>query len=955
MENHLKSSEQIRREFLEFFQERGHTVVPSASLVPVGDPTLLFTNAGMNQFKDVFLGTGNRAYRRACDTQKCLRVSGKHNDLDEVGHDTYHHTLFEMLGNWSFGDYFKREAIRWAWELLVEQWKLPPERLYATVHEGDSAKGLDADQEAANYWRTETTLDPHNILFFGSDDNFWMMGDTGPCGPCSEVHIDLRSDEERAALPGSQLVNTGNPLVIEIWNLVFIQYNALANGLLEPLASKHIDTGMGFERVTAVLQGKTSNYDTDLFAPILQKTADLCPLEYVRGYEQIELSDQREIDDLRIAMRVIADHIRTIAFAIADHATPGNVGRGYVIRRILRRAVYYGYQYLQFRQPFLYQLLDALCQKMAVQFPELERYRRSIERITEAEELSFLRTIEAGKRHFDRLVPHVKNIHCHNPAQDQTWSEVLCEDSQLLDLLAKSYRERAKDEYISDFIKTAQRGCMPGEVAFLLHDTYGFPFDLTQVMCREQGLNVDIAQYEAMMEQQKNRARLASNIATGHAQSDTWTWLADKADTVFVGYDTPHRDGLHILAYRTIEGEGGQSSHQLILDCTPFYAESGGQIGDTGILQIGEQSIAVLDTFKEDGYHVHIVAQLPTKLDAPVLAHVDIQRRQRIARHHSATHLLHAALREILGPHVQQQGSLVAPDRLRFDFTHFERITPEQLRDIEALVNAQIMRNIPRHTETQVPVEEALQRGAIALFGEKYGETVRIVSFDPDYSVELCGGIHVQASGEIGLFHLISESAIASGIRRVEAVTGSDAIEIFQRDNTSLNHIRQRLHISANQNIEDEVFRLYEQARQLEKDLAQLRQTQLIHQVNALLANPVQIGPVQLIRGRIDGIDSGVLRQLIQDLRDRLPPKTIAILGSSVPDEGKAYLGVAVADDLIKQYKLKAGDLVANLAKIIGGGGGGKPTIATAGGREYQKLDLALQQAQELIANAISS
>lgn len=951
----MKTSTQIRQEFLDFFAKHDHTVVPSASLVPMGDTTLLFTNAGMNQFKDVFLGTGSRSYKRAADTQKCLRVSGKHNDLDEVGHDTYHHTLFEMLGNWSFGDYFKKEAIQWAWQLLVDQWGLNPDRLYATVHEGDKGKGLEPDNEAADLWVSETTLPKEHVLFCNSKDNFWMMGDTGPCGPCSELHYDMRSDEDRAKVPGLDLVNADHPQVIEIWNLVFIQYNAQSDGSLVPLADKHVDTGMGFERISAVLQGKTSTYDTDLFAPLLQKTADLCPLEHVKGYENIETDDERELEQIRIAMRVIADHIRTIAFATADRAAPSNTGRGYVIRRILRRAVRYGYQFLNFREPFLHKLVDPLCEKMGEHFPELNKYRRSIERIMESEEESFLRTLASGLQLFDRVVPYVNRFSEAKKDDTAGIQEELSQDSQTLDLLLKAYRDISKEDMIASFTQVSQKGLLSGNVAFLLHDTYGFPFDLTGVMAREHNLGVNQEEFDAQMKQQKDRARAATSFSVDMSQNDTWDWVSSSKDkTNFIGYTTGSLDGGNVQAVRTLENDKGEKQHHVMLDQTPFYAESGGQMGDTGSLTVGDDTLQVLDTVKEDGYFIHIVDKLPSTLDAPVKARVDEARRLHIAKHHSATHLLHAALREVLGPHVQQQGSLVAPDRLRFDFSHFERVLPQQLRDVETIVNQHIQANIAKQEEADVPIEEAMARGATALFGEKYGETVRVITFDPEYSMELCGGIHINATGELGVLRLMFETSVSSGVRRVEAITGQVATDLIQNELNAMVQIRQQLNTHDNTPIEERVSQLLSQTRQLEREIAQLRLQNLTTELNTKMDQAEAIGPLRLMTGRFDGIDSGTLRDLAQGLGDRLPEGMVAVLGSAMPEEGKAYLAAVVSQDLIKSHGIKAGQIVGTLAKMIGGGGGGRPNLATAGGREPGKLDEAIAHATTLMQEAVS-
>lgn len=951
----FKSSDEIRREFLAFFEEKGHTLVPSASIVPFGDPTLLFTNAGMNQFKDVFLGTGERSYVRAADTQKCLRVSGKHNDLEEVGYDTYHHTFFEMLGNWSFGDYFKKESIQWAWELLVDRWGLDPSRLYATIHEGDEALGLGADEEAAAFWADETTIPHDHILRCNSKDNFWMMGDTGPCGPCSELHIDLRSDEERAAVPGQTLVNADDPRVIEIWNLVFIQYNAQKDGTLKQLAAQHVDTGMGFERIAAVLQGKSSNYDTDLFAPILQTTADLCPDERVQGYDSLAIEDADEKEKVRIAMRVIADHVRTIAFAIGDSATPSNNGRGYVIRRILRRAVRYGYQFLGFREPFLCKLTEVVREKMGNEFPELEKYQQSIYRITQAEEESFLKTLVDGLRDFHRIIPHVQSL---KAASDDSALRIarqaVSEDGGMMDVLRKAYRTQDKDAILDAFSEVSKRGLLSGDVVFLLHDTYGFPRDLTALMSREEGLFIDEARYEERMKEQRESGKDAHKFKMDAGEEVSWDSIRTGENSAFVGYDASSVAQAHIQSVRTIEGKKGKKHFHILLDQTPFYAESGGQVGDTGILTIGDEEIRVLDTQKEKGQFIHVVDALPTALDAPVIAEVDMARRQRITKHHTATHLLHAALREVLGPHVNQQGSLVEPGRLRFDFSHFERISPAQLRTIEQRVNSVIQANVQRQEERDVPIEEALNRGARALFGEKYGENVRVITFDPEYSIELCGGIHCDATGEIGVFRFLSEGAIASGSRRIEAIVGQDAVTHIQNELTSLDHIRSCMR-SSERSIEEEVSALVEQSKQLEKELNRMKQKALESQVNEFVQQGVEVGPARLVTGRLDGVEAGDLRDLAQRLRDRLQERTVVVLGSAIPQDGKVYLAAIVSDDLIQEHKLKAGAIVGKLAKIVGGGGGGRPALATAGGRQPEKLDEALQHALPFLQESLQA
>ena len=962
--NQPLTSEEIREAFLSFFREKQHEIVPSASLVPGDDPTLLFTNAGMNQFKDVFLGEGSRPYVRAADSQKCLRVSGKHNDLEEVGHDTYHHTFFEMLGNWSFGDYFKKEAIAWAWELLTERFGLDPDRLYATVHEGDEALGLDPDTEAADLWKSETPLDDDRILFCSTKDNFWMMGDTGPCGPCSEIHVDLRSDEERARTPGQSLVNKDDPRVMEIWNLVFIQYNAHGGGKLEPLAAKHVDTGMGFERLVAILQGKTSNYDIDLFAPVLQKIADLSPRDEIKGYDEIDSDAERE--KIRIAMRVVADHVRAIAFAIADGAVPGNVGRGYVIRRILRRAVRYGYQTLGLRDPFLHKLVEPLIEKMGASFPELERHRERIERNIRAEEESFLKTLGVGINFFNLVVPHVMEIATLAEQSDSTleewlWSNVqliksdLYKNSKLFNLLKKAYSnlEEVQDDDIDvliakEFSETATRREIPGEVAFLLHDTYGFPIDLTQLMAREEGLGVDMGRYNELMQRQRERARKASGFK-GTAQAATGSDAsATITATIFEGYERSELDGARILDARETPVSDDESRCEIILDRTPFYAESGGQIGDTGVLRIGDEEIRVLDTQKENGLIVHTVDRLPETTDVPVEAMVDAARRERIKKHHTVTHLMHAALRETLGGHVAQKGSLVAPDHLRFDFSHFERVTPEELRRVEQRVNEIIQRNILKQEDRDVPYDEAVARGAMALFGEKYGDTVRVITFDPEYSVELCGGTHVEATGEIGVFRFLSEGSIAAGVRRVEAVAGGDALAFIDREVDELGRVRGQFR-ALQRPTDEEVADLIEQNRRLERELDQLRQQSLAAGLDAMIDQARPVGPVRLVTGRIANTDMDTLRTLGQTLRDRLGENAVGVLGTVDPEGAKVYLVATVSDDLVQQSDVKAGALVGQLAKRVGGGGGGRPTLATAGGRQPENLDATLVEAAEVL------
>ena len=943
------TSQSVRKAFHTFFEEKKHQAVPSASLVPGNDPTLLFTNAGMNQFKDVFLGEGTRPYDRAVDTQKCLRVSGKHNDLEEVGYDTYHHTFFEMLGNWSFGDYFKKEAIQWAWELLVERWGLAPERLYATVHEGDENLGLDADEEAAAFWASETTIPKDHIMYFDSKDNFWMMGDTGPCGPCSEVHVDLRSDEERKKVDGKTLVNADHPKVIEIWNLVFIQYNALGNNQLEPLAAKHVDTGMGFERMLAVLQGKFSTYDTDLFAPLLQTVAELTPIKAIAGYDAITDVSDKEREKYRIAMRVIVDHIRTCAFAISDGVSPGNAGREYVIRRILRRAVRYGYQTLQLTEPFLFKLVQPLVDKMGDAFPALEKQQEYIERVIKAEEVGFLETLGVGLGYFEQLVPYVEMLQTGSVKDVQA---AMADDSAVRDLLAKAYGDMTMEDLLPRLASDASNGKVPGEIAFLFHDTYGFPVDLTDLMARESGLEVNLERYDALMQEQKNRARAASGFKLDMSQADKWEVVNEADALAFVGYEELDIDDARVHIFRTAKGAGDTLINQIVLDKTPFYAESGGQVGDTGTLEIGGEVLTVEDTLKINGQHVHVVDRLPASLEGPVKARVDRARRAGIKKHHSATHLLHASLRQHLGEHVAQKGSLVDSGRLRFDFSHFEKVTDEQLQRIEHQVNGWVQSNIPRQEERDVPIEEAMKRGAMALFGEKYGDSVRMITFDPDISIELCGGTHVDATGEIGLFRLVSEGSVAAGVRRVEAVVGEAALAIINAEREELERTRRKFK-SLSGSVDSAVSDLLAENKRLQKEVSALNKAQLGEKLDAFIAEARQVGEATLVTGRLDGIEMEDLRDLGQVLRDRLGGRSVGVLGAVSAEGEKAFLVASVSDDLIKSSGVKAGTLVGMLAKRIGGGGGGKPMLATAGGRQPEKLDETLAAADEVLQSIL--
>ncbi|MBD3615334.1 MAG: alanine--tRNA ligase [Gracilimonas sp.] len=886
-----KTSAQIRQEFFDFFAEKDHAIVDSAPVIPKNDPTLLFTNAGMNQFKSIFLGEEDalkhdgKLWKRAADTQKCIRVSGKHNDLEEVGHDTYHHTLFEMLGNWSFGDYFKKEAIGWAWELLVDKWGLDPDRLYATVFEGDEADGLPVDDEAIELWKSETSISHDHILKCSKKDNFWEMGETGPCGPCSEVHIDLRSDEERKEKPGRDLVNMDDPRVMEIWNLVFIQFNRKQDASLEKLPAQHVDTGMGFERVCAVLQEKTSNYDTDVFTPLLNEIADMAGLKY---------GEEEEKD---IAMRVIADHIRAVTFSIADGASPGNDGRGYVIRRILRRAIRYGWDVLDFKEPFFYKLVDVLAGQFKDVFPEIKAQKEYIVNVIRSEEKSFLKTLGQGIELFNEMVEGKKKL--------------------------------------------------SGEDAFKLHDTYGFPIDLTELMAREQGVEVDVDGFNKHMKEQKDRARAAGKFSVDQSDSNKWNVIKESDDFEFVGYDDAEAE-VEILAYRK-EGE----RFALQLSQTPFYAESGGQVADTGLITNGDEYIKVVDVQKNNGQFIHYADKLPEDLSGTWTASIDLDRRIEIQKHHSATHLVHAALRGILGDHVAQKGSLVDEYHLRFDFSHYEAMTDEQLDEVEQLVNEKIQENIPLQEERDVPIDEAKERGAMMLFGEKYGESVRVITFDEDYSVELCGGTHVGATGEIGYFRFTQETSVAAGIRRIEAVCGTQADKLLRDEKRLLQQVKGA--IGQTQNLAADVLKLVEEKKALEKELEKVQMQNTGAKLDELIQNAGSLDSgIKLVKGEILGADMDALKQLGYDGLQKTKENTAIVLGSKDEEEGKVYLMVALTDDLIKEKGLKAGALVGQLGRLVGGGGGGQPNLATAGGRQPGKLPEALEKVNELIEEFIA-
>lgn len=872
-------SKTIRNNFISFFKDKGHQIVPSAPLVIKNDPTLMFTNAGMNQFKDYFLGTKEPSFRRVADTQKCLRVSGKHNDLEEVGLDTYHHTMFEMLGNWSFGDYFKKEAIDWAWELLTEVYALPKDRLYVTVFEGDKNEGLDFDQEAYDFWKNHLPED--RILNGNKKDNFWEMGDVGPCGPCSEIHIDLRPDSEIKKVSGKSLVNNDHPLVVEIWNLVFIQYNRQSSGKLVNLPAKHVDTGMGFERLVMAIQGKQSNYDTDIFQPLIEKVAATSGLTYGQ-------SPQTDI-----AMRVIVDHVRATAFTIADGQLPSNNKAGYVIRRILRRAIRYGYTYLGFKAPFIHTLVPVLAEQFKDVFPELDQQKDFVAKVIQEEEAAFLRTLDVGLRRF----------------------------------------EEEKDK-----LKQIGKSVIPGDFAFELYDTFGFPLDLTQLIASEHDFKIDIEGFNAHMAMQKERSRAASVQETGD-----WVVVAE-GEANFVGYDTLESKA-KILRYREVK-EKGKQHFQLVLDQTPFYAESGGQVGDAGVLVSGDEVIRILDTKKENELIVHYADKLPSNPENTFLAKVDIEKRKLTENNHSATHLLHAALKSVLGSHVQQKGSFVNEEVLRFDFSHFSKMTDEEIRSVEQLVNKKIRENIALEEQRQVPIEEAKAMGATALFGEKYGDYVRVVTFDKTYSVELCGGTHVPATGKIGFFKIISESSVAAGVRRIEAIT-AEAAEKFIEDQLSLIEEAKAL-LKNPQDLLHALKNLVEEKSQLSKLVESMQMKQAAALSNELANKVEKVNGANLLIDQISLPNADALKKLAFDLKNRFD-SLFMVLAADV--DGKPQIAVVISDDLIASKNMHAGKTVGALAKEIKGGGGGQPFFATAGGKDISGLPLVVQKAKELAKN----
>ncbi len=862
------TSNEIRQQFLKFFESKQHHIVPSSPMVVKNDPTLMFTNAGMNQFKDIFLGNAPAKYPRVSDSQKCLRVSGKHNDLEEVGHDTYHHTMFEMLGNWSFGDYFKKEAIAWGWEFLTEVLKIDKNNLYVTVFGGDEKEGLEKDSEAYGFWKEHISED--RILPGSKKDNFWEMGDQGPCGPCSEIHVDLRSDEEKRQISGRELVNKDNPLVIEIWNLVFMQYNRLANGTLEPLKAKHIDTGMGFERLCMVMQDKKSNYDTDVFQPLIQEIASKAGLAYGND----EKND--------IAMRVCADHLRAVAFSIADGQLPSNAKAGYVIRRILRRAVRYGYTFLGFKEPFINTLVPTLVSQMGVQFPELQKQQDLIQRIILEEEQSFLRTLSNGIIKFERYIAENKG------------------------------------------------NTIDGAFAFELFDTYGFPIDLTQLMASEKGWNVDMEGFQKGLDEQKQRSRAAASVDT-----DDWVVVHGEQEEKFIGYDVLTSD-IQILRYRKVKTKD-KEFFQLVFDQTPFYGEGGGQVGDKGFIYNDEEKTEIFDTKKENNLIVHLVKKLPENVSASFTASVDEDKRHRTENNHTATHLLHKALRKVLGTHVEQKGSSVDENRLRFDFSHFAKLSAEEIRQVEMLVNQDIRSNISLEEHRAMPIAEAQKLGAMALFGEKYGEFVRVVKYGE--SIEFCGGTHVSATGNIGSFKIVYESAVAAGMRRIEAVTGVCVDEQFNQLQDTFENLKDILKnpkdvIASVQKLLDENAELRSLVAKFQQDKANEMRNEF---ESELAQNPVLVKKLDM--------DINLLKDSLLSLRNANPDMAV-VLGSTVG--GKPLLMVVLGQNRL-DAGLNASNIVRTAGKEVQGGGGGQPFFATAGGKNTDGLEKAMQVAKNLI------
>lgn len=867
------TSKQIRQKFLEFFQSKQHTIVPSAPIVLKDDPTLMFSNSGMTQFKNFFLGYKDPENKRVADTQKCLRVSGKHNDLDDVGKDTYHHTMFEMLGNWSFGDYFKKEAIAWAWELLTEVYKIPKEYLYVTIFEGDDKEGLIRDSEAFNYWKEHISED--RILLGNKKDNFWEMGDTGPCGPSSEIHVDIRSKEEKEKIDGKTLVNKDHPQVIEIWNLVFMEFLRKADGSLDKLPKQNVDTGMGFERLCMVLQGKTSNYDTDVFTPLIQK------IENISGYIY---GNNAEKD---IAIRVIVDHVRAIAFSIADGQLPSNSGAGYVIRRILRRAIGYAFRFLEVKDPILYTLIPVLKEQMGEFFPEIEKQEHLIKEVIKEEETNFLKTIDQGLVRLSNFMKSHKDLKI-----------------------------------------------IPGDVIFELYDTYGFPSDLSRIIAEEKGLTVDEQGFISEMKKQKQRSKSASTF-----KNYDWVVLEEDQQEEFVGYDFI-KTQIKITQYRKVENKEGEF-YQLVFQVTPFYAESGGQVGDTGFIENINEKIEILNTKKENNLIVHIVKELPKYPEFPFQAIVNSKRRQQITQNHSATHLLHEALREVLGNHVEQKGSYVGPDYLRFDFSHFNKMTKEEIALVEKKVNIKIYERLPLEENRSVPFKQAIEMGAMALFGEKYGDVVRVIKFGD--SIELCGGTHVSNTQDILIFKIMNETSSSAGIRRIEAITGETGLNFLQDQFNEFEELKSIL--KTNENPIKAVEKLYSENEQLKKQLEQYIKEKAV-QEKALWKNAIQkIGDINYL-GLITNLNNSSVKDIIFQLKAEIKNLFI-IVGTKT--NNKPTISVGISDDLVKSGKCHAGTIVKDLAQEIKGGGGGQPSFATAGGSDIGGLERAIQKSKNFL------
>jgi alanyl-tRNA synthetase len=902
----MMTSAEIRKKFLDFFVSKGHTIVPSAPIVIKNDPTLKFTNAGMNQFKDYFLGNKKAPFPRVADTQKCLRVSGKHNDLEEVGVDTYHHTMFEMLGNWSFGDpahpgdgYFKKEAIAWSWELLTEIYRIPKDRIYVTVFEGDAENGLQPDMEAFEEWKKWI---PERILMGAKKDNFWEMGDTGPCGPCTEIHVDCRNDDERARQDGAALVNNDHPQVIEIWNNVFIQFNRLKDGSLEPLPARHVDTGMGFERLVRVLQGKQSNYDTDLFTGTIAAIEKIVKKTYEASGSPLGTAHNTVLRTKQdIAFRVIADHIRAIAFTIADGQLPSNTDAGYVIRRILRRAVRYYYSYLDYKQPLLFQLMPVLAAQFRDVFPELYQQADFVAKVVREEEEAFLRTLDKGLKKIDEIMKTAKVL---------------------------------------------MTGVIPGAAAFELYDTYGFPEDLTRLIAAENGLSVDGEGFLAEMKQQKDRSRAATAIDT-----TDWVVLIDNPLVEFVGYDMLQMN-TRVSKYRKVKAKG-KESWQVVLEATPFYAESGGQVGDTGTLTSKTETIRVLDTKKENDLIIQFTEELPSDLTAPVIASVDVRKRKAAEAHHTATHLLHAALRKILGAHVAQKGSLVNEEQLRFDFSHFAKMTEEEIVAVGQLVNEKIRENIPVIIR-EMPKEEAVKSGAMALFGEKYSSIVRVVIIDPAYSIELCGGTHVGATGELGFFKIRHESAVAAGVRRIEAVSGVAAEKFIEAQFAEIGMIRELL--KHPRELPKAVENLAAENAELKKKLEKADARQFADLRGQLLQKIQSIGGISFIGEIVDVSSADTLKKLCFELKPGLAalsgaPPFLVVLAANI--EGKAAVAVLLDDQIVAARNLQAPAIIKEqVAPLIKGGGGGQKTLATAGGQDASNLPQVIERVRGLLKSS---